>query len=273
MSEFLVKPIGHVFTPFRERFGIPRQSGLVPSARGEIYLSPHPHLKEMLLGLESFSHIWIIFQFHEANAKKQKTHDFKISVRPPRLGGMKKMGILATRSPHHPNQLGLSVVKLEGVHLPKTPKDYAVLEVSGVDLLDGSPVVDIKPYLPYADAISTASSGWTIELEDRLTVNWNSEALTQLEELVSAGACTSVRNQKRPPQFSARTSDLDFKSIRQLIEEVVSLDPRPASQKKKNVGEDYAFTVYHLDVHWRPAGQKSVLVTMVRSLGPTYRTK
>lgn len=151
-----IEPIAHIRTPFPEKFGIPRQSGLVIEAKGTIVFEPKYRILEALRGIEEFSHLWLIWGFSAVE------HDgFTPLVRPPRLGGNEKRGVFATRSPFRPNGLGLSVVRLEGVE--KVKDKGAVLNVSGVDLLDKTPIYDIKPYIPYADAHPDASGGFATD--------------------------------------------------------------------------------------------------------------
>lgn len=148
-----INPIGHIRTDFKEKFGIPRQSGRVSELRGTVVFCEEFRDCEILRGIEDFSHLWIIFGFSKAEYKKGTN-----TVRPPRLGGNKRVGIFASRSPYRPNSLGLSVVKLEKVR--KTISDGTVLDVLGVDMLDGTPIYDIKPYIPYADSIPHAVGGY-----------------------------------------------------------------------------------------------------------------
>ena len=149
-----LKVIAHIHTAFPTKFGIPRQSGLVDSLRGEIIFTPEYRNADALRGLEDFSHIWLVWQFSGA-----VRDSWSPTVRPPRLGGNTRMGVFATRSPFRPNPLGLSSVKLLKVE-PNTPQG-PVLTVGGADLLDGTPIFDIKPYLPYVDAHPDARGGFT----------------------------------------------------------------------------------------------------------------
>ena len=137
--------IARIRTDFPTKFGIPRQSGVVESLRGRIVFAPDYRNPDALRGLEGFSHLWLIWQFSQAVRER-----WSPTVRPPRLGGNTRMGVFATRSPFRPNAIGLSSVRLEGVelHTPEGP----VLEVSGADLMDGTPILDIKPYIPYTDS-------------------------------------------------------------------------------------------------------------------------
>ncbi|MBR6772409.1 MAG: tRNA (N6-threonylcarbamoyladenosine(37)-N6)-methyltransferase TrmO [Clostridia bacterium] len=155
-NTFSIHPIGYVKTDFDAKFGIPRQSGLVPELEGEIVFLPEFRRPEAFRELEYFSHIWVIWQFSAAEGE-----DFRPTVRPPRLGGNRRVGVFASRSPFHPNRLGLSCVKLLKVDLdaPNGP----VLKVSGIDMLNGTPVFDVKPYVPVADCIADAHEGYTAE--------------------------------------------------------------------------------------------------------------
>ena len=153
-SENRLVAVAKIHTEFTDKFGIPRQSGLVSSLRGEIVFEPEFRSKDAIRGLEEFSHIWLLWEFSEA-----VRNDWSPTVRPPRLGGNKRVGVFATRSPFRPNAVGLSCVKLESVNLHT---DHGpVLHVSGADLMDGTPIFDIKPYLPFADSHPEASGGFT----------------------------------------------------------------------------------------------------------------
>ena len=148
-----MKVVARIKSEFREKFGIPRQSGLVEALRAELVFEPEYRNADALRGLEGFSHIWLIWQFSQAVRE-----DWSPTVRPPRLGGNTRLGVFATRSPFRPNPIGLSCVRLEG--LRQDPSLGTVLVVSGADLLDGTPIYDIKPYLPYADAHPEAVGGF-----------------------------------------------------------------------------------------------------------------
>lgn len=147
-------PIATIRTGFHSKFGIPRQSGLVPSLKGTVVFKPAYRNQDALRGLEGFSHIWLIWQFSEAVRQ-----EWSPTVRPPRLGGNTRLGVFATRSPFRPNPIGLSCVRLDSIDL-NTP-DGPVLHVSGADLMDGTPIYDIKPYIPYTDCVPDASQGFT----------------------------------------------------------------------------------------------------------------
>lgn len=208
-QKFEFESIGVVQSPFKDKFGIPRQPGLVSQAKGIIKINEDPDLKTALRSLEEFSHIWIVFVFHEHGGKS-----WKPSIRPPRLGGNQKVGVLSSRSPHRPNPIGLSAVTLEKIDL-EAPGG-AEIHVGGIDLLDGTPVLDIKPYIPYADSIATANAGWASEPIERLPVKFTVEAEAEIL--------------KRDPQ------GLDH--LKELIIEVLELDPRPAFKKRQDPPSD-----------------------------------
>lgn len=152
--------IARIHTAFPTKFGVPRQSGLVDALKAQVVFEPEYRNPDALRGLEEYSHIWLIWQFSGA----VREH-WSPTVRPPRLGGNARMGVFATRSPFRPNPIGLSSVRLEGVELHTT--QGPILHVAGADLMDGTPIYDIKPYLPYADSHPDASSGFTAGLSER----------------------------------------------------------------------------------------------------------
>ncbi|MBO4557636.1 MAG: tRNA (N6-threonylcarbamoyladenosine(37)-N6)-methyltransferase TrmO [Bacteroidales bacterium] len=146
-----IEPIAHIRTPFPEKFGVPRQSGLAPDCPAEVVFEPDFALPDAVRGLEGFSHIWLIWGFSQA------PWDGNLTVRPPRLGGNTRIGVFASRSPFRPNSLAMSAVRLVRVDC----NDGVVLHVAGADLVDGTPIFDIKPYIPYADCIAEARDGYT----------------------------------------------------------------------------------------------------------------
>lgn len=148
-----IKPIAHIHCDFKSKFGIPRQSGLIESLRAKIVFTPEFRNADALRGLEGYSHLWLLWQFSEALRE-----GWSPTVRPPRLGGNKRMGVFATRSPFRPNPIGLSSVRIISID-PNTPKG-PVIEVAGADLLDATPIYDIKPYLAYTDSHPNAASGF-----------------------------------------------------------------------------------------------------------------
>ena len=158
-----MKPIARIKSDFPSKFGIPRQSGIVGELRADVVFEPEFSSPDAVRGLEEFSHIWLIWEFSEnLNA------GHSLTVRPPRLGGNVRKGVFATRSPFRPNPIGLSCVKLEGI---ESPAGRTVLHVSGADLMDGTPIYDVKPYIPYTDCVPGASGGFSHEpSEDRLEI-------------------------------------------------------------------------------------------------------
>ncbi len=165
MEVFNVKPIGYIKSDFSEKFGIPRQSGRAPSLKAKVIFYPEFRSDDALRGIEGFSHLWILFDFSKAHKS-----GFTPLVRPPRLGGNKKVGVFASRSPFRPNHIGLSSVKFE--KLEKSEKYGTVIVISGADLLDGTPIYDVKPYLPFTDCHPEAYGGYAEELKDyKLKVN------------------------------------------------------------------------------------------------------
>ncbi|MDE6589960.1 MAG: tRNA (N6-threonylcarbamoyladenosine(37)-N6)-methyltransferase TrmO, partial [Oscillospiraceae bacterium] len=169
-----MEPIARIRSEFPTKFGVPRQAGLVEALRAAVVFEPQYRVPDALRGIDGFSHLWLIWEFSE-----NKQAGWSPTVRPPRLGGNQRMGVFATRSPFRPNPIGLSCVKLEGVGL--SAPDGPVLYVSGADLVDGTPILDIKPYLPYADCRPEAVGGFAGEApEGRLAVDFPSELLERV---------------------------------------------------------------------------------------------
>ncbi|ANC04627.1 tRNA (N6-threonylcarbamoyladenosine(37)-N6)-methyltransferase TrmO [Pseudomonas parafulva] len=191
-----VTPVGIVRSCFKEKFAIPRQPRLAPAARGVLELLPPFDQGDAVQGLEQVSHVWLLFLFHQALEEKPR-----LKVRPPRLGGNKSMGVFATRATHRPNGIGQSVVRLEGVEPGR-------LLLSGIDLLDGTPVLDIKPYVPYADSIDNAVNQMASDAPLPINVQWSDSALHQAHE------------------HALRLAE----PLVELIEQCLAQDPRPAYQ-------------------------------------------
>lgn len=190
MNELLLTPIARIQTDFKDKFGIPRQSGRVKELKGTVIFDKKLVHPEALRGLEDFSHLWLIWGFSEAERIKGAT------VRPPRLGGNKRMGVFATRSPYRPNPLGLSCVKLEKVNVAGGTLS---LLVSGVDLLDGTPIYDVKPYLPFADAHPEAIGGFAAEhKEHALNVFVEKELLFRLPQDKREALIGVLKDDPRP---------------------------------------------------------------------------
>ena len=206
MTEVKMPIIGYMKSPYREKFGIPRQPNLV---QVESYIEMIEPYNDLLAfeGIEEFSHLWLIWQFHE-NKNQQDSPQFRPQVRPPRLGGNKKIGVFATRSMYRPSPMGLSVVQLKDVI--KVGKSVRVY-VTGSDLLDGTPILDIKPYIQYSDAVVDAQSGYAHEQPIRKQVIWSEQTFSQQQSFIQM------------KQLKQQTID--------ELEQVLSLDPRPAYQQ------------------------------------------
>ena len=187
-SSAVMHVIARIHTDFPEKFGVPRQSGLVDELRAQIVFEPPYRNPDAVRGLEGFSHIWLIWQFDRA-----LRDTWSPTVRPPRLGGNRRMGVFATRSPFRPNAIGLSSVRLERVEA-ETPRG-PVLHVRGADLVDGTPIFDIKPYLPYADSHPDARGGFTDPIARKLL---RVSAPEELREKFPAGLLGVLENDPRP---------------------------------------------------------------------------
>ncbi|MCP4116384.1 MAG: tRNA (N6-threonylcarbamoyladenosine(37)-N6)-methyltransferase TrmO [Desulfobacteraceae bacterium] len=202
------EPIGILHTCYKEKFGIPRQPNLVADAPARLVFTPEFAREEAVRGLEEFSHVWLIFLFHETRAKNGS---WSPMVRPPRLGGNKKVGVFATRSPFRPNPMGMSAVRLESVEIcDKGP----VLHLSGVDILDQTPILDIKPYLPYSDIIPDARNGFApAPPRTGLEVQFSEPAMARIREKEKTipnllSIITGIlENDPRPAYRSGRKSD------------------------------------------------------------------
>ncbi|MDE7121151.1 MAG: tRNA (N6-threonylcarbamoyladenosine(37)-N6)-methyltransferase TrmO, partial [Oscillospiraceae bacterium] len=186
-----MNPIGYICTDFKEKFGIPRQSGRVPSLSGRIVMLPEYARPEAFRGIAEFSHLWLIFDFSQSHRE-----NWSPTVRPPRLGGNQRIGVFATRSPFRPNPIGLSCVKLQEVIFKESGVE---LLVSGVDLLDGTPILDIKPYLPYADSYPDAVGSYAQAFRDyHLEVDFPEEFLSQIPAEKRQALCACLAEDHRP---------------------------------------------------------------------------
>ena len=192
MEQIPMKVIANIHSDFPTKFGIPRQSGLVEELTAQIVFSPEYRVPEAVRGLEEFSHIWLVWQFSGAVRE-----DWSPTVRPPRLGGNTRMGVFSTRSPFRPNAIGLSCVRLLKVE-PSTPQG-PVLTVAGADLMDGTPILDIKPYIPYADCHPDAAEGFTGQTQShQLQVAFPPELLEQVPQADRAALTGVLANDPRP---------------------------------------------------------------------------
>ncbi|HEY9575791.1 MAG TPA: tRNA (N6-threonylcarbamoyladenosine(37)-N6)-methyltransferase TrmO [Lachnospiraceae bacterium] len=187
-----ISPIAHIQTDFPSKFGIPRQSMLVPDLLGQILFEPPFWRKDILLGLEDFSHIWLIWGFSEIDSSK-----WKATVKPPKLGGNIKKGVFATRSPYRPNGLGLSLVKIEKIIYESN--QGPIILVSGVDMLNRTPIYDIKPYIPYSDCQPNAKEGFTqITRQKEIEVDFPPHLLSKLPKEKQKGALLLLKQDPRP---------------------------------------------------------------------------
>jgi tRNA (adenine37-N6)-methyltransferase len=221
--EYPFKSIGTLHTCFKEKFGIPRQMNLVKNAPATLIFHPEFAREEAVRELSGFSHIWLIFVFHKA-----VTGTWPLMVRPPRLGGNKRVGVFASRSPYRPNPVGISAVRLKSI---ETTAQGSVLYLEGVDILDNTPVLDIKPYLPYSDSIAQATSGFApTRPESGFHVNFSDKALEQ---------CTLL--------------DKEIPNLRAIITQVLENDPRPGycSSITHEPDKIYGIRLFDFDLKWR----------------------
>lgn len=205
MKDFIIRPIAHIESDFSDKFGIPRQSGIVESLEARIVFEEEYRKTEALRGIEGFSHLWLIWQFSE-----NVSASWSPTVRPPRLGGNRRIGVFATRSPFRPNSLGLSCVKL--LRLEKTPLKGTVLVVGGADLMNGTPIFDIKPYIPYTDAHPEALSGFAPDSGSTLQVEYKPGLEERLPAQKREALKAVLANDPRPryQHDSERIYALDF---------------------------------------------------------------
>jgi len=222
-------PIGVMRTFFTEKFGIPRQSLMMSEAKGVLKLNPNPDFRTALNHLEKFTHIWVIFVFHQNTEK-----GWRPTIRPPRLDAPRRVGVFASRSPHRPNPIGISAVALERIDL-EAPGGIEI-HLNGVDIMDGSPVLDIKPYLPFADCLPHAGGGWAEGDIPRYAVIFSEKSLIDLARFTSA----------------------DYPKLQTLIEQMLEWDPRPTSQRRaipmeapNSEGGIFYFRILAFDVKWQ----------------------
>ena len=215
--------IGTVNSPFKEKFGVPRQPGLIEGNRGQIELLEPWNRQEALQGLEGFSHIWAVFIFHEAI---KPVEDWRPTVRPPRAGA-KRQGVFATRSPYRPNPVGMSVL---GYHGWEKKNGKLLLSVSGLDLIDQTPIIDIKPYLPYADSLPEAQGGFAHSAPESSAIN------VQFSELA---------------QSQLEIAEKIYPNLRRLIETTLTHNPRPVHFGNIDKRRDFGIKLYEFDVQWQ----------------------
>ncbi|WP_318470344.1 tRNA (N6-threonylcarbamoyladenosine(37)-N6)-methyltransferase TrmO [Photobacterium leiognathi] len=220
---YSIDPIGIIHSPYKEKFAVPRQPGLVPSARSEIILQGAANSLEAVRGIEQFSHLWLLFLFDQ-----NLEAGWRPTVRPPRLGGNERIGVFASRATFRPNGIGMSAVELKGV---RHENGNVIIELGGVDLVDGTPVVDIKPYIPYSDSLPQAQGGFASSAPDLMPVCFSETALNQLP----------VKNKAY---------------YQTVISEVLAQDPRPAYKKGKPDPKQYAVHLFDFNVHFSVTEQQ-----------------
>ncbi|OBX09825.1 tRNA (adenine(37)-N6)-methyltransferase [Gallibacterium salpingitidis] len=228
-----LQPIAIIHTPYTEKFSVPRQPELVQHGTGILELLPPYNIPESVRGLEQFSHLWLIFQFDRIPAGK-----WSPTVRPPRLGGNQRVGVFASRSTHRPNPLGLSKVRLDHIEITQ---GKVLLHLGSVDLVNGTPIFDIKPYLAYADSEPLAQSSFA-QTKPEVTLQVIFSPLAQQQ---------------------ATTLATKYPHLISLIEEVLQQDPRPAYQKQQLSERVYGMTLWDINIQWR---MSSVQVVEVLSL-------
>lgn len=231
MTQYKFNSIGIVHSCYKEKFGIPRQPALVASpATIEIELAYSKD--EAFRELESFSHIWVVFVFHEI-----KNGQWKSTVRPPRLGGNKRIGVFASRSMFRPNPIGLSVVELKSV---ERKDNRIILNIIGGDFLDCTPVIDVKPYIPYADSIDTTKAGYAIDKpEVKLQVDFSDEA-----------------------DIEIGNAENKYPKLKNIIIEILQLDPRPAYQGTKQTKNEFAIKLYDYDLKWFIENERVIVTSL-----------
>lgn len=223
-----IKPIARIHTDFSEKFGVPRQAGLAPSLTGKIVFESEYRNIRAVKELDGFSHIWLIWEFSQCTDSK-----FSPTVRPPRLGGNRRVGVFASRSPFRPNRLGLSCVKIEKIDTDC--ENAPIITVSGVDMTDGTPIYDIKPYIPIADCIPTASEGYTAQTKEyKISVSCDENLLSIIPE-----------------------------NKRQALLELLSNDPRPAYNDED--GKEYGVTFAGFNIRFKYENN-SLSVTQIKEV-------
>lgn len=224
MTDFHFTQIGTLRSPYKEKFAVPRQPGLIADGGGELHLLPPYNQADAVRGLEAFSHIWLLFIFHQT-----MDGGWRPMVRPPRLGGNARMGLFATRSTFRPNPIGMSLVELKGI---RCHKESVILELGSLDLVDGTPVVDIKPYLPFAEALPEARAGYAQHAPDpTVAVSFAPELHVRLQQL-----------------------EIKYPFLRRFIQQVLEQDPRPAYRKGEEAGKTYAVSLLDFNIRWRVTG-------------------
>lgn len=221
--------IGRVHSPLKQKFGLPRQPGLVSALTGQVEILPPYDRDEAFRELMGYSHIWLLSVFH-LNLRAQ----WQATVRPPRLGGNERVGVFASRAPYRPNPIGLSLCALQGI---TREQGRLLLSVRGCDLVDGTPLLDIKPYLPYTDSVPDARAGFAPDVPgERLTVVWSTQARQQLNRLL--------------PRYP---------DLQQLAQALIAQDPRPAYQHDR---AEYGMRLYDLNVRFSVSDQRATILAL-----------
>lgn len=227
-----IEPIAVIESPYKEKFAVPRQPRLVPSATARVKLLGESNCPEAVRGIEQFSHLWLLFLFDQ-----NLQAGWKPTVRPPRLGGNERIGVLASRSTFRPNGIGMSAVELRGV---SKQSDQIYLDLGSVDLVDGTPIIDIKPYIPYSDSIADALGGYAEAEPEQTEVAFSAAALETLQRLPDGQVQQAV------------------------IGEVLAQDPRPAYKKNKADMKEYAVNLYNLNVKFMVNGNLVTVTAIER---------
>ncbi|AVH31029.1 tRNA (N6-threonylcarbamoyladenosine(37)-N6)-methyltransferase TrmO [Vibrio fluvialis] len=227
-----IEPIAVIESPYKEKFAVPRQPRLVPSATARVKLLGESNCPETVRGIEQFSHLWLLFLFDQ-----NLQAGWKPTVRPPRLGGNERIGVLASRSTFRPNGIGMSAVELRGV---SKQGDQIYLDLGSVDLVDGTPIIDIKPYIPYSDSIADAQGGYAEAEPEQAEIAFSAAALETLQRLPDGQVQQAV------------------------IGEVLAQDPRPAYKKNKPDMKEYAVNLYDLNVKFMVNGNLVTVTAIER---------
>ncbi|MEG9499453.1 tRNA (N6-threonylcarbamoyladenosine(37)-N6)-methyltransferase TrmO [Mannheimia bovis] len=237
LNPIQINPIGIMQSPYDEKFSVPRQPNLVVEGKGILHLLPPYNTPDAVRGLEQFSHIWLIFQFHHIPER-----DWHATVRPPRLGGNERVGVFASRATHRPNPLGLSKVKLEKVVVENGD---VYLKLGSVDLVNGTPILDIKPYIAYADSEPEAVSGFAQEKpEQKLSVVFSEEA-------------------QQAVKFCQNFAKFSIEQPLTFIRDVIAQDPRPAYQQGKVSDRIYGMNLAGYNIRWKIEQGEQVLVLSI----------
>ena len=234
MSDYSISAVGHIQSPYKQKFAIPRQPRLVPEAKAKLIFAPDFNREEFVRGIDEFTHIWLLFRFHETADK-----GYSAMVRPPRLGGNERKGVFATRATFRPNAIGMSAVKLEGIEYKN---GQLSLLLAGIDLLDGTPIIDIKPYLPYSDSMLDASAGFAdTRPETQMSVEFTPEVTLFIEQ------------------------QTQYPDLLNFISNVLKQDPRPAYKKQKDGEQSYGMTLYDYNIRWHVNGEHNLVTNIEKS--------